>query len=184
MSTKKWGIAGFSALGLVAVGLRVNRAVNHANKQHSQSVSFSQLQSVREVVSKAESNAGVSSSTMNVQALQSIVQNTSKQNATIPKFDKYTPIDGKFSLGQIGDRFFVMDVKTYTLSPLDNVSQAFVLSLDNKDSNDVRAVIVGKIDNKWYAYGPEATLLNDLGDISITDKTRKVTIRNGQATAE
>lgn len=184
--TRKAGIAIAIILAIIGVGLRFMRFEARQAKRESQSVAVSKAQAVQSVMSSLNANSPQKASANSV--LQSIAQAASSSSKTsngeTVKYDNYTPVDGTFSLGQIGNNFYVVDPKTQQRTPLDNVTEAYVVKIDNKDKNNIFGAIVAKVGNEWLVYVNEAKKLGSLGEINITNKTRRVIIKNDKATPE
>lgn len=184
--TRKAGIAIAIILAIIGVGLRFMRFEARQAKRESQSVAVSKAQAVQSVMSSLNANSPQKASANSV--LQSIAQAASSSSKTSNgesvKYDKYTPVDGTFSLGQIGNTFYVVDPKTQQRTPLDSVTEAYVIEVNNQDKNSTFGAIVAKVNNEWLVYVNEAKKLGSLGEINITNKTRRVIIKNDKATPE
>lgn len=183
--TRKAGISIAIILAIIGFGLRFMRIQARQERRESQSVAISKAQAVQSVMSSLNANNPQKESANSV--LQSIAQATSSSktsNGETVKYDKYTPVDGTFSLGQIGTNFYVVDPKTQQRTPLDNATAAYVIEIDNKDKNSTFGAIVAKVNNEWLVYVNEAKKLGSLGEINITNKTRRVIIKNDKATPE
>lgn len=184
--TGKAGIAIAIILAIIGFGLRFMRTQARQERRESQSVAISKAQAVQSVMSSLNANNPQKESANSV--LQSIAQaaasSSKTSNGETIKYDKYTPVDGTFSLGQIGTNFYVVDPKTQQRTPLDNATAAYVIEIDNKDKNSTFGAIVAKVNNEWLVFVNEAKKLGSLGDLNITEKTRRVIIKNGDATVE
>lgn len=184
--TSKAGIAFAIILAVIGIGLRFMRIQARQERRESQSVQVSKAQAVQSIMSSLNANTSEKEKASSV--LQSIAQNAASSNKTSNsesvKYDKYTPVDGTFSLGQIGNNFYVVDPKTQQRTPIDNATEAYVIEIDNRDKNSRFGAIVAKVDNEWLVYVNEAKKLGSLGEMTITQKTRRIIIKNGDATAE
>lgn len=182
--TGKAGVAIAIIIALIGIGLRVMRIQARQERRESQSAAVSVAQSLAARTSSSSTvNATASSIMQSIAQAAASSSGKTSSNETV-KYDKYTPVDGTFSLGQIGNNFYVVDPKTQQRTPLDNATEAYVVEINNQDRNSTFGAIVAKIDNEWLVYVNEAKKLGSLGEMNITEKTRRIIIKNGDAIAE
>lgn len=185
MDKKKLGTVGAVILAIIGIGLRFSRINARNERRESERIAISKAQSVQSKM--AEINTQDFKNTAGAKVIQSIEQQAKSfesKSETSVKYDKYTPVNGIYSLGQIGQTFYVVDVKSQNKIPLDKVTQAKVLVVNDKDKKEQFAIIVGKVNDEWLVFGKEGKQLDNLGNLDITEKTRKIIIENKKMALE
>ncbi|MBS4761925.1 hypothetical protein KG089_04245 [Carnobacteriaceae bacterium zg-ZUI252] len=183
MDKKKLGTIGVIILAIIGVGLRFLRFNDRIEKRERERESYSQLVQVRSAVQNMSSTTKYDFKKLSAK-WSSMSNHSTKENAGNLSYDKYTPVDGTYSLGQIQSKYYVVDVKSGGGTPMDNVTEAYVVFLRNNDANWESNIIVGKVKNEWLVFGPEANVHGNLGDIEITSKTKRLTLQNDKITFE
>lgn len=147
-------------VALIGVFLRVSR-IYRKNEKKQQNLQYVNAQPYTTNNTKEIQNQ-----------TKEVINNIQKQTSEeLPKFEKYTPVNGEYSLGLANGKHYIVDVKTKESFLLENVEKAYVLYIKNVDSNaEMNAIFT--YDRTWTLRDKNGKVIADLGNIDINEKSK------------